>query len=61
LQEKFMKIDFAIVNKKILRAYLSFGGTQYFRAFRNEILKASGWTYPEYESVRANSFTNESK
>ena len=56
-----MKIDFAIVNKKILRAYLSFGGTQYFRAFRNEILKASGWTYPEYESVRANSFTNESK
>jgi len=44
-----MKIDFAIVHKKILRAYLSLGGTQYFRAFRNEILKASGWTYPEYE------------
>lgn len=56
-----MKIDFAIVHKKILRAYLSLGGTQYFRAFRNEILKGSGWTYPEYESICANSFANGSK
>ena len=56
-----MKLEFSQVHEKVLRAYVSFGGTQYFRAFRNEILKASGWTYPEYESVCANSFTNESK
>jgi hypothetical protein len=45
-----MKLDFPQVHEKVLRAYVSFGGTQYFRAFRNEILKANGWEYSEYEN-----------
>jgi hypothetical protein len=44
-----MKIDFATVHQKILKAYLGLGGTQHFRSLRNEILASSGWTYPEYE------------
>lgn len=45
-----MKLDFSIVHDKVLRAYVSLGGTQYFRALRNEILKAGGWEYSDYEN-----------
>jgi hypothetical protein len=38
-----MKLEFSQVHEKVLRAYVSFGGTQYFREFRNEIIKANGW------------------
>lgn len=45
------KASFEKVHQVIIRAYISLGGTQHFRALRNEILKANGWEYSEYEEA----------
>lgn len=45
-----MKIEFDIVHQKVITAFVNMGGSEYFRPLRNEILKANGWSYEEYEN-----------
>ena len=55
-----MKSDFSIVHQQVMAAFVSMGGTKYFRPLRNNILKNHGWNYADYESECLVRFTDRS-